>query len=162
MINDKPDVNGNILSNPDNYETIITSLSPDEFSIEDIKEIYHMRWDIETSYRDLKYSVGLVNLHSKNEDSVLQEIYSRFIVFNFCSRIFMRVEIKQKDINLYEYQINFKLAFSSCRRFLCGELSGRQLIRAIEQHTEPIRPGRKDKRKLKPTGFVSFNYRVAA
>ncbi|MCI8677956.1 MAG: transposase, partial [Lawsonibacter sp.] len=31
--------------------------------VDDLKEIYHRRWGIETSFRDLKYSAGLVNLH---------------------------------------------------------------------------------------------------
>ncbi|KPU44899.1 transposase DDE domain protein [Oxobacter pfennigii] len=39
------------------YETIISNLSFDEFESEDIKRIYHMRWVIETSFRDLKYTL---------------------------------------------------------------------------------------------------------
>ena len=44
------------------FETIATSL-PRSFTLQDIKELYRMRWGIETSFRDLKYSIGLVNLH---------------------------------------------------------------------------------------------------
>ena len=33
-----------------------------------------MRWGIETSFRSLKYSVGLIHLHAKKPDLVLQEI----------------------------------------------------------------------------------------
>lgn len=47
------------------YETLITNLNDDEFSKEDLKKIYEMRWGIETSFRELKYAVGLNRLHAK-------------------------------------------------------------------------------------------------
>ncbi|WP_317049317.1 transposase, partial [Clostridium neonatale] len=40
----------------DTYETIITNLNENKFSAEKIKELYHMRWGIETSFRELKYA----------------------------------------------------------------------------------------------------------
>ena len=33
-----------------------------------IKELYHMRWGIETSFRELKYAIGLTSFHSKKRD----------------------------------------------------------------------------------------------
>ena len=51
-----------------NYETIITNLNNYEFGSEDIKRIYNIRWTIETSFRDLKHSLGLIRLHSKGYD----------------------------------------------------------------------------------------------
>ena len=52
------------------YETICTSLSPDIFPPEKLKELYHLRWSIETSFRFLKYAIGLMNFHAKREASV--------------------------------------------------------------------------------------------
>lgn len=49
----------------DTYECIVTNLDKDEFTIQDIKELYHLRWEIETSYRELKYDLDLNTLHSK-------------------------------------------------------------------------------------------------
>ncbi len=57
------------------YETLATSL-PRSFTIEDMKELYHMRWGIRTSFRELKYCIGLVDLHGKKDEFVKQEIYS--------------------------------------------------------------------------------------
>ena len=37
----------------DTYECIVTNLDKDEFTMQDIKELYHLRWEIETSYREL-------------------------------------------------------------------------------------------------------------
>ena len=52
----------------DTYECIMTNLSRDEFSIDEIKELYHKRWGIETSIRELKYAIGLSALHSKKRE----------------------------------------------------------------------------------------------
>ena len=49
----------------DTYESIITNLDESEFNIQDIKELYHLRWEIETSYREWKYHLDLNVLHSK-------------------------------------------------------------------------------------------------
>ena len=43
------------------YENIITNLPSDEFSLEQIKDIYHLRWGQETSFRDLKHTIGTTN-----------------------------------------------------------------------------------------------------
>ncbi len=43
----------------DTYETVITNLSREEFSMEEIREIYNMRWGEETSFCELKYAIGL-------------------------------------------------------------------------------------------------------
>ena len=39
------------------YENIITNLPADEFSLEQIKHIYQLRWGQETSFRDLKRTI---------------------------------------------------------------------------------------------------------
>lgn len=67
------------------FETIATSL-PRSFALQDIKELYRMRWGIETSFRDLKYSIGLVNLHGKSDTYATQEIWAALTAFNASSR----------------------------------------------------------------------------
>ncbi len=57
------------------YVTIATSLSREEFSIKEIKMLYNLRWGIETSFRELKYVMGLVNLHCKKEDLIAQKSF---------------------------------------------------------------------------------------
>jgi len=46
------------------YQCVITNLF-DDFTCEDIKHLYQMRWGIETSFRQLKYAVGLTNFHAQ-------------------------------------------------------------------------------------------------
>ena len=51
------------------YETLETNLPREDFTPEDIKELYHMQWDIETSFRALRYDIGLTHLHGRSERS---------------------------------------------------------------------------------------------
>ena len=68
------------------FETIVTSL-PNTFTLEDIRELYHLRWGIESSFRGLKYTMGLVNLHGKSDCFAEQAMYAAMTMFNFTSRI---------------------------------------------------------------------------
>jgi IS4 transposase len=142
------------------YETIITSLSRDKFPLAEIKKLYGMRWGIETSFRELKYIIGLTNLHCKREDFVVQEIYARLTMYNFCERILQYTVIEQDENRNYQYQVNFTMAMQICIDFfksLVGEIDFYDLVC---KYIVPIRPGRADKRKLRPKTFVSFIYRV--
>ena len=49
----------------DTYETVITNLDPFTFLPKELKKLYNMRWGIETSFRELKYTVGLLHFHAK-------------------------------------------------------------------------------------------------
>lgn len=143
------------------YETLVTSLPRKAFPSKIIAKLYHRRWGIETSFRSLKYSVGLVNLHGKNEDFVAQELYAALTVFNFASRVTSAVAIRKPPGKVY--MANFKMAVFLCREFLRNqEQDGYKLMQTISRYIEPVRPGRADERKLKPKGFAGFVYRVAA
>lgn len=145
------------------YETLITSLPRETFSLTDLKELYHMRWGIETSFRQLKYSVGLIHLHGKCDEFVEQEIYAALIMYNFCNRISREVVLQQKEENIYEYRVNLKMAIHLCKEFYRDpNADGEKLMREIAKHTIPIRPGRRDERNIKAKSFVGFTYRVAA
>lgn len=60
-------------------------------------------------------------------------------------------------------QVNFTIAIYICREYLRNKrnLSPPNVINLIEKHVLPVRPGRKDPRKVKPQASVSFLYRVA-
>ena len=143
----------------DSYEYIITNLDREEFSIEDIKKLYHMRWDLETSFREVKYAIGLNALHSKKRELIKQEIYARLTLYNLCQRIVQEIKIEKKNLK-YKYQVNFTRSFHIIRHFL-KKKGGfpPDMESMIAKEILPIRPGRTDERKLKPKSVVSFNYR---
>ena len=46
-----------------------------------------MCWSEETSFRELKYTIGLINWHSSKYDGILQEINARMILYNCCELV---------------------------------------------------------------------------
>ena len=72
------------------YETLVTNT---DYSVQQLKNLYASRWGIETSFRDLKYSIGLVNFHAKKKEGILQEIFACFTNFNFCRWVASQVAI---------------------------------------------------------------------
>ena len=144
------------------YEIIITNLDRNIFDVKKIKEIYHLRWGIETSFRELKYAIGLTSFHARKPDFIKQEIYARLLLYNYCELITTHV-IKQMKNNDKTKQVNFTIAIYICREYLRNRrnLSPPDVINLIEKHVLPVKPGRKDPRKVKPQAPVSFLYRVA-
>ena len=142
------------------FETIATSL-PNTFTLEDIRELYHLRWGIESSFRDLKYTMGLVNLHGKSDCFAEQEMYAAMTMFNFTSRIAREAVIRQPEEGSHAYRVNFKMAAALCREYFRTEGADyEKLLEEIGRHTVPVRPDRQNKRALKAKGFVGFTYRV--
>ncbi len=54
------------------YECLITNLGP-EFTMEE-------RWNEEVGFRTLKYTVGMLDFHSRKRKYIHQEIYARLIL----------------------------------------------------------------------------------
>jgi len=142
------------------FENLITNLPEDEFSVEDLKEFYHLRWDIETSFRDLKHTLGADGLHSKKIEYITQEIWARLILFNFCAVITANVSISQHDTK-HLYQINFSMAMKICHHFIRfrGHDPPWELDVLIGSNTLPIRHGRTYARRHRPRLPASFGYR---
>jgi len=147
----------------DTFECIITNLPAEEFAADDIKELYHMRWGIETSFRELKYAIGLTHFHSRKLDFIKQEIWARMILYNFCEAITTRTVIKQNNRKRkHVYQLNYTRAIHICRFFLSMRKGAPPDVESIiSRELLPVRPGRTDPRKVKPQAAVSFLYRVS-
>jgi len=145
------------------YETLATNLPREIFTIDDLKELYHARWGIETAFRELKYGMGLVNLHGKSDGFVEQEIYAAFIISNLTSRIVNQIVLENRKKARRAYAVDMKMASSLVKKFLRDpNADGDLLMHEIAQYTEPVRPGRSDERKIVPKSFSGFTYRVRA
>lgn len=144
------------------YESIITNPSEEEFSTEEIKKIYSMRWGIETSFRALKYSIGLASFHAKKEEYIKQEIFARLVLYNFCEIITTSIVVEQKE-RRHSYQLNYALAIHICRCFLrfTNDIPPFDVEALIQKNLLPIRPERKAPRNVKAQAAISFIYRVA-
>ena len=83
----------------DTYEMLVTNLDRFIFPITTLKEIYNLRWGVETSFRELKYSIGLTNFHAKKGAYIKQEIFARLLLYNYCELITSHVvrQMNNKD-----------------------------------------------------------------
>ncbi|WP_423838512.1 transposase [Thomasclavelia cocleata] len=64
--------------------------------------LYNKRWGIETSFREVKYALGLNALHSKKRKLIQQEIYARLILYNFCQRVVQVIKIPKYNYTPYQ------------------------------------------------------------
>jgi hypothetical protein len=142
------------------YETVVTNLDAENFPPMELKKFYHMRWGIETSFRELKYTVGLNCFHAKKVEYIHQEVFARLIMYNFSSLITSSVVIQKKGAK-YAHKANFTVAVHVCRQFLRGNVSPPELEAIILRNVSSIRPGRSWPRGSLSKKMISFCYRIA-
>ena len=140
------------------YENIITNLPPEEFSLEQIKHIYRLRWGQETSFRDLKHTVGTTNFHSRSPEYIGFEILCRMTLYNFCTIITMEVPI-EKEKGKWGYQVNLSMAIKICFAFLSDHTGPGNVNGLISRYILPVRPDRTYARQLRFQTPASFAYR---
>ena len=144
----------------DTYETVLTNLDSTSYSSEALKKLYATRWGIETSFRNLKYTIGMINFHSKKVTCIQQEIYAHLIMYNFAEMITSHVVIEKKQ-RKYTYKANFSVAAHMCRLFYRGNTTSPNLETIIARNIIPIRMDRHRERHLTAKVFHGFLYRVA-
>ncbi len=142
------------------YELLITNLPPEEFGAEKIKDLYFLRWGIETSFRGLKHNIGLNYFHGRKSQFIMQEIWASLIMFNFCEVIASHIQLKDSD-RKHSYRLNRAELAKICLYFF--RLSPGSSLPDIEalalEHLLPVRPGRKFPRNKRPRRPASFSYR---
>lgn len=143
----------------DSWEVLITNLDRNEFPVERMKELYHKRWDIETSFRSLKYALGGINFHSKKDEFIDMEIYAHIIMYNVVSACVNQVNVVHKKL----YAVDFKMACHIVRHFFHrrNQKPLECIYDEISKYIQPVRTGRTDQRKVKTKPPVWFVYRVA-
>ena len=142
------------------YETIVTNLNSEKYPPDEVKKLYASRWGIETSFRDLKYTIGMLDFHSKKVMCIQQEIYAHMIMYNFAEMITSHVVIEKKQ-RKHTYKANFSVAVHMCRLFYHGKATSPDLEVIIARNLIPVRPNRHRERNLTIKLFHGFLYRVA-
>lgn len=147
----------------DTYEFIITNLDREKFPCEEIKKLYNMRWGIETSFRELKYTASMITFHARKRESIQQEIYASLLFYNLCERVIgSLVPKKVKSKKGYQYKINASRAFHNLKNYLRIKKGGKEppdIEAIISKEIEPVRPGRSDPRKIRKQQAQYFVYR---
>lgn len=143
------------------YVCVATNLPEDQFPLATIRQLYRLRWGGETGFRELKYTIGLLDFHSKTKELILQEIYARLILYNFCELVVNHAVVETRGDTKHSYKINFATAVNICKEYLKRGGDEDEKMRLIQKHLTPIRPDRKYPIKLRPKRNRDFMYRAA-
>ena len=122
------------------YETLVTDLSRTEFTADIIFRIYHLRWGVETSFRELKYALNLVFFHGKQYDFVIQEIIAWLLMYNVYSLMLQAVPDRHDSKLKFAYSVNVHSSIGTLREFfLFGDAA---ILHRLLYNMNPARPNR--------------------
>lgn len=136
-------------------EVLATNLSQSEFHTEEIKELYHMRWGIETAYETLKSRLQLENFTGTKPILLLQDIYSTIYLSNLSEDIILEAEyeLDQKETNRkHKMIINQTISIGILKNDLIyilletdkqkKNILFQQIYEDISKNLVPVRPDR--------------------
>lgn len=142
------------------YECIVTNLPRESFPTKKLKEVYNSRWSIESSFRKLKYTIGISFYHSYKPDFIKQEIWAKLIAYNATELLVNNAVISQGK-RKYTYEVNFSLAAHICRIYLrlLTEIDSIDVMALLKKELVPVRPDRQFQR-LKTAHFRKPKYLI--
>ena len=121
------------------------------FTINLLKQLYSLRWNIETYFRHIKYDLSFKNMHSKKEELIKQEIYSHMYITQL-TRILEEIYIinnkyiqNKMKTNCTNFANNLDKTITHVIKILLYHTSFRGIIRIILimfNYLVPIRDGR--------------------
>jgi hypothetical protein len=142
-------------------EILLSSLTDEKaFSVADFKELYGYRWPIEESYKSFKHKVCIENFSGKSCKAVLQDFYVKIFIMNLTAVAVRPINeaLKKQSVKVkYVHQVNFTEAIATMKKavvsfFVTKKIPEalKRIVKRLSSVTEPIRPGRKFKRKHQP------------
>lgn len=152
-----------------NKEVLVTNLTSDKMSYEDIKELYHLRWNIETSYRTLKSQMKLEEFSGYLPDIIKQDIYISVMLYNLISGI---INESKPDIDETKYKYKMKVN----RNFSIGVIKSyfiqiiladnekkqvlqNEMVVQIQKNIIPIRKDINNERRKNTKNKCSMSYK---
>jgi hypothetical protein len=138
-------------------ETLVTNLSDARMGIKAFKELYFLRWQIETKYGEVKLKIEIENFSGRTEIAIRQDFYITVMLSNVIS-IASREAQPVVDLaragkkNKYRYKVNVNQAVGTLKdRFIQALLEAdtqargektEEIIRLLCEHVVPERKGR--------------------
>ena len=119
-----------LLSPLDSSETeyLVTNIFDKNFTADMFKELYFMRWPIETKYYELKYHIFLEEFNGATSNSIRQEFFINLLISNLASLIKNAADAKiandAKSTNKYRYQANRTFIIGRIRKLFPKILAG--------------------------------------
>lgn len=156
-------------------ETLITNLPENDFDTDAMRELYHVRWDIESCYRTMKENLKLEEFSGYRETLIRQDIYATAFMNNSISMAFN--ENRGKTVKLeerYQYEMrpnrNFAIGIMKThflKMFVFYDnkkLSNKSAIefqKLLLRHWCPVRPGRHFIRKTTSVNKSRMSYKYS-
>lgn len=152
-------------------ETLITNITDQGFTVDDFKELYRLRWNIEMKFGDIKGKLEIENFTGTSEQVLLQDFYATMFLTNMVSFGLLDAghELERggkKRKNKHEQKINVRMAVYALRNEFIGlytvESSAqrsrifKKLMKRLIQNTVPCRYGRSFERKQKHHSLKFF------
>lgn len=145
--------------NTGEIEVLLTNLYDQEiYKTACFKDLYYMRWGVETSYGADKNSQQLEQFSGHTVCSIKQDFYALIFVANLQSLVEKQCEPfldKKNKKRIYKYKINKNISIGSMKnkivKLFLTESPENVLLHLqylFEQHIEPIRPNRSFSRKI--------------
>ena len=114
---------------------------------------------IETSFRDLKYTLALTHFHAKKRLFIMQEIFAKMTLYNFASLLRLHAAFMQPK-GKYLCHVNVAFAAHVAREFLLGFVSAAKVESLIVSFLLPVRPVQHKPRNMRVRCPISFQYRA--
>ena len=142
-------------------EYLATNLFDTAITVDMFRELYFLRWPVETKYHELKYRLNIEEFSGATSISIQQEFFINLLLSNLSSLIKNAadevIEQNAPATNRFRYQSNRSFVIGSIKRTLPKILFGLTDLSAIDdifehacRNKSQIQPGRKYKRPQKP------------
>lgn len=161
-----------IILNTGEVEILVTSLlDVNLYSIEEFKELYHMRWGIETFYGVIKGRLNLENFTGKSVESILQDFHAAIFISGLESVLTEDAQIELDNTsreNKYPKTVNKAVSFNAIKNHVIDLLFKEENIDAMLNRltqlflTSPVsvRKHRKvPRKKSKPRKLINYHKR---
>lgn len=134
---------------------VTTLLDPDQASVEELGELYRLRWQAELDLRSLKQTMQMELLRSQSPSMVRKEIWAHLLAYNLIRTVMAQAAHQQ---GLLPWTVSFKGALQTLNAFATYLLLAaprqlphlyRDLLNAIATHRVGNRPNRCEPRAKK-------------
>jgi hypothetical protein len=153
-------------------EVLATSLlDEDAYPLDEFKELYWMRWGVETYFSTLKNRLDLENFTGKTSEAVKQDFYSTIMISNYESTLTAdaQEELETRSVkNKYKQKVNKAISFNTIKNraidlFFIEKVNDDELIKKMTElflmNSNPIRRNRSFERSSSKNRSLGYHKR---
>jgi hypothetical protein len=146
-------------------ETLVTNLTDAGMGIEEFKELYFMRWPVETKYGEIKLKLEVENFSGRTEVAIQQDFFITMMLSNVIAVAALEAQpavdmAREGKKNKHRYKVNVNHAIGTFKdRFIQALLETdpekraaqiQEIIKLLCKHVVPERKGRSSPRNPSP------------